>query len=95
MKIDVKVKDTISSDLAKKVREFERLPKEAHKEFVALTPIDQGNARRNTRLQGNTITANYPYAQRLDQGWSKQAPNGMLEPFMKWYEKRLKQIAEK
>lgn len=39
-----------------------------------------GNARRSTVLKSNTIEANYPYAQRLEEGWSSQAPNGMTEP---------------
>jgi len=72
--------------------ELKALPKEAHKEFVALTPIDRGNARRKTKLEGNVINANYPYAQRLNEGWSKQAPKGMEEPWNKWLEKRLNKI---
>lgn len=39
-----------------------------------------GNARRKTVLRGNEIQANYPYAQRLEEGWSSQAPDGMTEP---------------
>jgi hypothetical protein len=39
-----------------------------------------GNARRKTVLKGNEIQANYPYAQRLEEGYSSQAPNGMTEP---------------
>lgn len=39
-----------------------------------------GNARRKTILRGNQIEANYPYAQRLEEGWSSQAPKGMTEP---------------
>ena len=39
-----------------------------------------GNARRKTILRGNEIQANYPYAQRLEEGYSSQAPNGMTEP---------------
>ena len=52
----------------------------AYKTFVKNTPVRSGNARRNTRLRGNTIDADYPYAQRLEEGWSKQAPKGMTEP---------------
>lgn len=39
-----------------------------------------GNARRSTVLRGNSIEANYPYAKRLEEGWSSQAPDGMTEP---------------
>jgi hypothetical protein len=52
----------------------------AYRTFVKNTPIRSGNARRKTRLQGNTIDAAYPYAQRLEEGYSKQAPKGMTEP---------------
>lgn len=52
----------------------------AYKAFVKNTPIRSGNARRNTKKQGKAIDANYPYAQRLEEGYSKQAPYGMTEP---------------
>ena len=52
----------------------------AHKAFVQNTPIRSGNARRNTIKSGNDIDANYPYAQKLEEGYSKQAPKGMTEP---------------
>lgn len=52
----------------------------AYKAFVKNTPIRSGNARRKTKKQGNQINADYPYAQRLEEGYSKQAPNGMTEP---------------
>ncbi len=39
-----------------------------------------GNARHKTKLRSNEIDANYPYAKRLDEGYSSQAPNGMTEP---------------
>lgn len=52
----------------------------AHKAFVDNTPIRTGYARRNTLKSGNDIDANYPYAQKLEEGFSKQAPKGMTEP---------------
>lgn len=39
-----------------------------------------GNARRKTVLKGNEIQANYPYAKRLEEGYSSQAPDGMTKP---------------
>ena len=40
-----------------------------------------GNAQRQTVMTSQTaFTADYPYAERLDQGWSSQAPKGMIEP---------------
>lgn len=52
----------------------------AYKAFVKNTPIRSGNARRKTKKSGNTINADYPYAQRLEEGYSQQAPQGMTEP---------------
>ena len=48
--------------------------------FVNQTPIRTGNARRHTTLDGEIITADYPYAGRLDTGWSNQSPQGMTQP---------------
>lgn len=67
----------------------------AYQAFVKNTPIGDpnrwktkykpknykpGNARRSTKLRNNDIEANYPYAKRLEEGYSSQAPNGMTEP---------------
>ena len=46
----------------------------------SITPIDKGNARRNTFSRGDTIYAQYPYAKRLDEGWSKQNTTGLIDP---------------
>lgn len=51
------------------------------------TPRVTGNARRNTKLTGDRILAQYPYAQRLDQGSSKQAPDGMSVPTVEYIKK--------
>lgn len=52
----------------------------AYPVFLKNTPIRSGNARRNTSKQGSEIRASYPYAQRLDNGWSRQSPDGMVRP---------------
>jgi hypothetical protein len=60
-----------------------RLTTVAFEHFRSITPIaakNGGNARRNTTKTSTTINANYPYAGRLDEGYSKQAPKGMVEP---------------
>lgn len=44
------------------------------------TPIRSGNARNRTKLNKNTINSKYGYAGKLDEGWSKQAPDGFTEP---------------
>ena len=48
--------------------------------FVDHTPIKTGNARNHTHLVNNEIIADYPYAERLDNGYSNQAPAGMTAP---------------
>ena len=90
--IKVEVKNNIKQEVAAHKKRLEQLYKESHQEFVKLTPVDQGNARRRTKLQGNTIVADYAYAGRLDEGSSKQAPKGMTEPFAKWYDKQVAKI---
>jgi len=65
------------------------ISREAFKKFVDVTPFKSGNAKRSTKLQGNSINADYNYADVLDKGrhmtnrgmrGSKQAPKGMSEP---------------
>lgn len=63
----------------------------AHKEFVRNTPIDKGNARRSTTQVRGEIKADYPYAGRLDDGYSKQAPRGMVQPTIEWLQRYIKQ----
>jgi hypothetical protein len=95
IRVDIKINGAINRELDKIKRDLKAYPAEALTEFKRLTPIARingGNARRRTTLRNNAIEAEYPYAQRLDQGWSKQAPKGMTEPFGKWLERKVKQI---
>lgn len=72
----------------------------AYKKFVDVTPVKTGNAKRNTKKSGNSIDANYPYAEVLDQGrgyrdgqmrGSTQAPKGMTEPTIEHLRKYIQQ----
>lgn len=63
-----------------KATDPQKLAQEAYRFFRDITPFKTGNARRNTHLTGDTIQGDYPYATRLDNGYSKQAPNGMSRP---------------
>ena len=66
------------------------LARVAYDTFKEYTPIRSGNAKRNTRLKGDTIHADYPYAKRLDEGYSKQKGGvGMSEPTLKAIQKYL------
>lgn len=92
IRMNVSVTNAISSSLKKIQKKLNQLPQEAYKEFVKDTPIKTGNARRNTKLVGNEIHANYAYAKRLDEGYSKQSPDGMVKPTEAFIRKRMKQI---
>lgn len=65
------------------------ISQEAYTFFRDITPERSGYAKSKTRLNGNTIDANYPYAKVLDKGrhrtnrgmrGSTQAPEGMSKP---------------
>jgi hypothetical protein len=89
-------KDKISSSIDKMIKALSALPKKAEIVFKAHTPIDKGYARRNTRLVGgNKIVANYKYASLLDEGRSKQSPDGMVNPTKKFLDAEIKRIMRK
>lgn len=68
----------------KSILSEKNLARVAYTHFKKITPIDTGNARKRTNLSGTEIRAQYPYAQRLDQGWSNQAPKGMVKPTLEY-----------
>lgn len=81
MSIRLKVNSTEFAKLKNLTEvELDKIKDDAYAFFVRSTPIRSGNARRNTDLIKNKIIGNYPYAQRLDEGYSKQAPDGMIAP---------------
>jgi hypothetical protein len=92
LNVSVSVDDKVTGDIQRIKRELSQVPKEAHQEFRRLTPIRSGNARRRTYLKGNIIEADYPYAQRLDEGLSRQAPKGIVQPWEEWFRKRINKI---
>jgi len=101
MKIKLEIKsEQVTKQLADLDKYVNRdLGKEAYDYFKSITPMRSGNARRKTKYsdKGNTkvIEGNYPYAQRLDTGWSKQAPKGMSEPTQDFIEREYqKEIAK-
>jgi hypothetical protein len=86
--ISIKTDLTRVQKLIENTKDLEQqLIQEAYQFFKDITPIDTGNARRNTVKAGNSINANYPYAERLDKGWSKQFDGkGMSGPTMEHME---------
>lgn len=85
-------KNTMSRSLQKITDSLDNVPEQAYKFWVDITPKRSGNARKKTRLKGSKIQANYPYAKRLNEGWSDQAPQGLAKPtegFLKQLVKKL------
>jgi len=91
MKLRLKT-SRIAPKLNRKNKALRKVPSESYDYFKSITPIRSGNARRKTRLQGQTIKADYPYASRLDEGHSKQAPQGMSEPTIKFIKNLISDI---
>lgn len=103
MKIDTKALEAELADMAELKTS---LLQSAYKHFVSITPVGNpatwkskppanytpGNARRNTKLTRDSIEADYPYAERLDSGWSKQAPDGMTKPTEQFLENEVQNI---
>ena len=93
-KIDIG-NNKITSDIAKKIKQLNAVPQQAFVFFVAQTPVRTGNARRHTHLNKQTIHAEYPYAERLDHGYSRQAPSGMTRPTSRFIKKTVDNIIRK
>lgn len=104
LNVDIKANLNIEKATKKIQKKLDRLANDSIDKFKDLTPINTGNAKRNTKLKGDAIEANYPYAEVLDKGrhmtnrgmrGSTQAPKGMSQPFFKWLNKKVKQIFRK
>jgi len=92
MRIDARV-------FNKRMRKLAELPEHLLDEALDLvkenTPVQSGYARRNTKKKGNAIVADYPYADRLNQGYSKQAPDGFTEPTIEQLRKEADKFVRK
>ena len=88
-------KDTMTSSLKRIQRELAKIPGQAYDVWYQNTPVRSGNARKRTRLVGSQIQAKYAYAQRLDEGYSRQSPQGMSEPTRRFIEQATQRIIRK
>ena len=61
-------------------RKVGRIKDFAADEFRKITPIRTGNARSKTNRINVGVEAAYPYANALNDGFSRQAPQGMTQP---------------
>ena len=95
MAISLTVKDNITASTKRMQAALAKLPQQAYDVFKKETPIRTGNARRSTRLVKNEIQANYAYAKRLDEGYSRQSPKGMVEPTEKFIKAKTDQIIKR
>lgn len=86
------VKETVTASTNKMLADLKQIPTQAARVFIENTPKRTGNARRSTRLRGNTIDANYAYADRLNEGWSRQSPDGMWAPTESFIRRQLNRL---
>lgn len=88
-------RNTMTASLVNIEKQLQQLPQDAYRYWVNQTPVRTGNARKQTRLVKNTIQARYPYATALDQGRSRQSPDGMSRPTDRYIRDRVKQQIRK
>ena len=89
---------TKQMDKAKKaVADLPEFAEDVMKAYTPIARVNGGNARRNTTLQGSSVVADYPYAQRLEDNHSPQTRGqGIIGPteraIQKEVDRRLKGI---
>ena len=79
----LRVDDSEFQDLLKDLKKTSKVVmKQASTFYKNATPIRSGNARNKTKYKKSQdrIESNYGYAGRLDEGWSKQSPQGFTGP---------------
>lgn len=88
MSVNLKIDNhLLKAKLANLLNVEKAIAPQAHQFFVDHTPIRTGNARSHTLLKGNEIIADYSYAEKLDNGYSSQAPAGMTKPTAEYAKK--------
>jgi hypothetical protein len=89
-------KNSIVPHHARFLAKLQPIPGRAYEYFKGVTPIKTGNAKRNTnfekRTNGGTIRGDYPYANRLNEGYSKQAKRGMTEPTIREIRRMVRRV---
>lgn len=90
MKLEIEID---SKDFEKTLRELgyivDRNWRAAGNQFRQITPRRSGNAQSKSTYNSTEIRGDYPYAARLDEGYSKQAPGGMSDPAIRYFENGL------
>jgi hypothetical protein len=74
--------DGVNETLAGLEREIDQVQsfilEEFRRQVIPRTPIDTGQARRGWQTRQNSVENRVPYIERLERGWSKQAPTGFV-----------------
>jgi hypothetical protein len=82
-------------DEIKRQLDTKALAKEGARYLKSITPIDKGGARTNTYAAGDEIVADYPYAGRLDDNYSKQTKGqGLIQPTIEYLEQLVTKIGQ-
>lgn len=85
-----------SSKISGRLKDLEgkidKLVDDAAEVFHDVTPIRTGNAKSKTKRDRNSIKANYHYATKLNEGYSKQAPKGMTEPTIEFIKDQVRKF---
>jgi hypothetical protein len=76
-------------DLEKKI---DKLKSDAADFFKKTTPIRTGNARSKTKRDRDRIKADYHYATKLNEGFSRQAPDGMTNPTIEFIQDQVRKF---
>lgn len=73
------------------------LMEQAHTDARDVTPVRSGNAKRSTKISANRkrITLDYDYADILNSGSSRQAPDGITDPTLDKMEQNVQRILRK
>lgn len=90
------IKTSISKKFAKLdfkgkiLKGIDRMEEDLHRDLIAGTPVDTGRARKGWRRTAEGSENMVPYIKPLDEGHSKQAPNGIIQPALNKLRQRFK-----
>lgn len=79
--------------IKRELLDLDKLAKEGADYLESITPIDTGNARRNTYASGPNIVADYEYAGRLNDNHSKQTNGkGLVQPTIDFLTEKINKL---
>lgn len=82
MKVTLELRglEQVTKDLQREVDQFKSFVLDTfQRQVVGRTPIDTGRARKGWQKRQNSVENQVPYIDRLERGWSKQAPRGFVK----------------